>query len=254
MKLNENKNLTIISHIYNEEYLLPWWLKHHKDIADHGIIIDYHSTDRSLEIVKEICPDWIIITSRNEKFQADLVDAEVMDIESTIDGFKLCLNVTEFLVPKEDINILFDNQLHNIVYRIRRAAMIDNDETNIPLPEESLVEKKNFGCVSNSFEELAQISDGLSLANFRFAHNYTSGEYTLGRHSCCLPNIVDIDSLIYYYQFAPWTTEFIARKLQIKQNIPESDKAAGRGLHHFLTYEDMLSVKQKFLEKSSIIN
>ena len=240
------KKLTIISHIYNEEYLLHWWLKHHKDIADHGIIIDYHSTDRSLEIVKEICPDWTIITSRNEKFQADLVDAEVMDIESTIDGFKLCLNTTEFFVPKEDLNELFDDQLPNIAYKIARARIIDNDETNIVSPEESLVEKKNFGFIGDDFN--------WAEFKYRYSHNYKTGEYTLGRHSCWLPNIKNIESLIYQYQFAPWTPEFIARKLQIKNNIPDSDKEVGLGTHHFWTYETMLNVKQYFLERSTIIN
>jgi hypothetical protein len=236
------KKLTIISHIYNEEYLLPWWLKHHKNIADHGIIIDYHSTDRSLEIVKEICPDWTIITSRNEKFQADLVDAEVMDIESTIDGFKLCLNTTEFFVPKEDLNILFNDQLPDTAYRITRATMIDDDETNIVLPEESLVEKKNFGLIEDKWYV------------YRYSHNNTTGSYDLGRHHSYLPNIKNIDSLIYHYQFSPWTPEFIARKLQIKNNISDSDKEVGRGSQHFWTYEYMLHKKQKFLERSSTIN
>ena len=26
---------TIISNVWNEEYLLPWWLNHHKDLFDH---------------------------------------------------------------------------------------------------------------------------------------------------------------------------------------------------------------------------
>ena len=45
--------LTVISGIYNEEYLLPFWLEHHRKIFDHGVIVDWHSTDRSLEIIRE---------------------------------------------------------------------------------------------------------------------------------------------------------------------------------------------------------
>ena len=97
---------TLISHFYNEEFLLPWWLKHHKQIFDHGVMIDYHSTDRSVEIIKEICPTWTIITSRNPDFQADTIDTEVNDIESQIDGWKICLNVTEQLIG--DYSILND--------------------------------------------------------------------------------------------------------------------------------------------------
>ena len=73
---------TIISHFYNEEYLLPFWLKHHSKMFDHGILIDYNSTDRSVDIIREICPTWEIIDSRNELFDAVLIDKEVEDIET----------------------------------------------------------------------------------------------------------------------------------------------------------------------------
>ena len=73
--------LTLISHIYNEEYLLPFWLNYHKNIFDYGIIINYDSTDKSLAIIKEICPEWSIINSRNKYYIPHEVDNEVMDIE-----------------------------------------------------------------------------------------------------------------------------------------------------------------------------
>ncbi len=38
---------TLVSHIFNEEYLIPFWLNHHKTMFDQIIIIDYNSTDKS---------------------------------------------------------------------------------------------------------------------------------------------------------------------------------------------------------------
>jgi len=70
------------------------------------VMIDYHSTDRSVEIIREICPTWDIVTSRNPDFQADKIDTEVMDIEKDIDGWKICLNVTEQMIG--DYSILDD--------------------------------------------------------------------------------------------------------------------------------------------------
>ena len=89
---------TIISHFYNEEYLLPWWLEHHKKYFNHGIMINYASTDNSVSIIRQICPDWTVINSRNQFFDAKLIDDEVSDVESTVNGWKTCLNTTEFLV------------------------------------------------------------------------------------------------------------------------------------------------------------
>lgn len=57
--------LTLISHIFNEEYLLPFWLEHHSKIFDNGIIIDYYSTDRSIEIINKFCPTWTVIKTKN---------------------------------------------------------------------------------------------------------------------------------------------------------------------------------------------
>ena len=101
-------NATVLCHFYNEEYLLPFWLKHHHSIFTHGIMIDYHSTDKSVEIIKELCPTWEIRTTKNEMFDAYLVDKEVMEIEETLIGFKIVLNVTEFIVAKTEFNLTND--------------------------------------------------------------------------------------------------------------------------------------------------
>jgi glycosyltransferase involved in cell wall biosynthesis len=63
--------VTLISHIYNEEYLLPSWLEHHKNMVDEIVIVDYNSTDSSLEICKRY--NCKILQSKNEMFQADLI-------------------------------------------------------------------------------------------------------------------------------------------------------------------------------------
>jgi hypothetical protein len=38
---------TILTNIFNEEYLLPFWLNHHKNMFDKIISIDYHSTKKN---------------------------------------------------------------------------------------------------------------------------------------------------------------------------------------------------------------
>ena len=93
---------TIITHFYNEEYLLPWWLEHHKKYFDFGILIDYDSTDRSVEICKEICPTWQVVKSINKEFDAWQIDAEVMAYEKQFVGWRIVLNVTEFIVGSLD--------------------------------------------------------------------------------------------------------------------------------------------------------
>jgi len=52
--------LTLISHFYNEEFLLPYWLSYHSKIFDHGILVNYRSTDDSVQMIRELTPDWEI--------------------------------------------------------------------------------------------------------------------------------------------------------------------------------------------------
>ena len=65
--MNTDKK-TLITHIFNEEYLLPFWLHHHKDMFDEIVIIDYNSTDNSIEICKNIYPRCQIINTQNKFF------------------------------------------------------------------------------------------------------------------------------------------------------------------------------------------
>ena len=105
---------SIICHFYNEEYLLPWWLEHHKKYFDYGLMINYKSTDRSVEIINEICPEWQVVDSVNPEFSAAEVDDEVMYYEEQIPGWKIALNVTEFLVEI----ILFSQKM-----KLQRTSM-----------------------------------------------------------------------------------------------------------------------------------
>ena len=75
---------TCLIHIYNEEYLLPFWLYHHKDMFDDILIIDYRSNDKSIDFCKKICQNCKIITTRNDMFEAEKVDKEMMDLEIQI--------------------------------------------------------------------------------------------------------------------------------------------------------------------------
>ena len=89
----------VICHVYNEELLLPYWLAHHRRLFDHGVILDYASTDGTRAAFERAGLDWEFRPSRNEWFDAEAVDAEVMDVEAEFpEGvWKMALNVTEQL-------------------------------------------------------------------------------------------------------------------------------------------------------------
>jgi hypothetical protein len=233
---------TIISHFYNEEYLLPWFLHHHKKIFDHGVMIDYHSTDNSVNIIKEICPNWDIITSRNINFQADNVDLELNDIEQQIDGWKICLNTTEHLIG--DYSVLNESPQQLLVPTI---FFVDCDRDRLINKNIPIYEQKTYGFTfhDNFHERKARSLHNISVQYpIRNTNNCTGP----GRHY----TLYNTDKLaIFYYGWCPFDEGQIARKLQIQTQIPQSDKDKGWGFQHIVDKEKLINkLESYFIPKS----
>jgi hypothetical protein len=225
---------TLLCHFYNEEYMLPWFLNHHREIFDHGIMIDYHSTDRSVEIIRELCPMWTIVTSRNPNFQADMIDYEVMDIEKDIEGWKICLNVTEQLIG--DYSILDDQPQQLLVPSL---FFVDCDRDRPVTYDLPLYKQKTDGF---SFKKY------FSERRARSLHNIPVQYPVPGRH---YGNYNTDELAIFYYGWCPFNQETLARKLQIQTQIPLVDRQRNWGFHHITNKETLTyRLENEFIPKS----
>ena len=234
---------TLLCHFYNEEYMLPWFLNHHKQIFDHGIMIDYHSTDRSVEIIKEICPTWDIVTSRNPNFQADNIDHEVMDIERSIEGWRICLNVTELMIG--DYSILDDSPGQHL---LPSMFFVDCDRDKPVTQDLPLYEQKFDG-----FDFWGSYTTRRETSNFRerrarSIHN-TPVQYPIpGRH---FEEYTTDQLVIFYYGWCPFNDEALARKLQIQTQIPLVDRQRNWGFHHITNKETLTyRLENEFIPRS----
>jgi len=211
---------TIISHFYNEEYLLPWWLNHHKKYFDHGILINYNSNDSSVELCKTICPNWEVVNSRNKQFDAQGCDDEVMDIEKNIDGWRIALNTTEFLIGK--FNQLTENESKSLV--VRSYIMVDLCNETFPSHEKDICMQNYHGYLNDIYRKGRLLSR-------------ESNVYKTGRH---YTNYNTNDFIILWYAFSPWNKFTLQRKDQIKDKVPTSDIRKGFGVHHQLTEKQII--------------
>lgn len=223
---------TILCHFYNEEYLLPFWLKHHRKFFDHGIMIDYDSTDGSVELIKELCPTWTVVKSRNRNFDAAAVDEEVMDIEAQITGTRICLNVTEFIIGdfSKSAEKVRGNALEiSAVVMVDKVGEQDGEITDL------ITDRTNGVILQKSGDRMC-----------RCMHE---GEikYSPGRHF--IHGNTD-DFLILWYGFSPWNEKAIKRKLQIQQRMTEHDIRLGRGLQHLTTGDKLQSLFLQYQQKS----
>jgi hypothetical protein len=228
-----NQKTTLLTHIYNEEYLLPLWLEHHKDMFDDIVVVDYRSTDRSLEICRKICPKCQIITTKNGSFGAEIVDKEMMEIENGIQGIKMILNTTEFLFVDKPIKEIFEKYDSPVSLYVNAVSPYSK-EINTIYNNDNLIEKLlDPSVVYHNDRGVRQI------------HNYANGAYTVGRHGTENTSIESHEMSIVWLGYFPMNDTLLKRKTQIQNNIPQEDKDTKKGEQHLYSEEKILSINEE---------
>ena len=224
--------MVIISSFYNEEYLLPWWLKHHKKIFDHGVLFNYFSTDRSVEIIKSICPTWEIRDTQNKDWDFPSNDMEFMKAEKEFEDYKMVLTTTEFLVGH--LPIMLNTPT---AYSIPFVRLVDDEPDKLPSYDKPLIEQKYTSYIEEGDKNKR-----------RFLHNYPDGQYGIGRHTSKLP-AKDIPMWVYKYVYSPWNETFITRKLAMKKYVNPENTKRKWGLHHTWDRKKLEEEYNKSLKK-----
>lgn len=266
----------IITHILNEEYLLRWWIPHHLNKFDHGIIIDYGSTDNSLDIIRTLAPHWEIVKTVNENFNAYNADVEVYQIEKRIQqtypgAWMIALNVTEFLIgdtsiltdmvgnrtqkllacdtmvdPSELENVEPDFNKSLVLQRTNGIPMIWN-KTNCVFPYENEI---NWAVAPGGSHTDIFYANRLMRSIHNYSHNYLENSMFPrgGRHYWGTP----FEFLrVLWYGWSPYTDELIKRKCAIQHAIPESDKNVGVGSQHWNLNKEVCDYRLKFFRSFS---
>lgn len=224
---------TVISHFYNEEYLLPWWLKHHVKLFDYGVMINHGSTDSSVEIIRKYAPHWRIVNSKLLEFDAFLTDFEVMEYELQLPPcWKIALTITEFLLPALPLELIEREVEKNNLTGISTIGYwgIDNEPDVNPSYDFPFPVQKHWG-----FNEIEKLNaTGLSHPVMqRFYHKTPVGMYTPGRHRSYNPDsrFKANELLIYKLAYTPWNSEFQKRKTQAAIKVPASGLKFGFSNH-----------------------
>jgi len=212
-------NITLFAHVLNEEELLPHWLNHHKRLFTHGVILDVGCSDRSMDIVREICPTWEIIPLKLEDTKFSRLDIELIEYhESRFTGWKCTLNVTEFLII-DDLFKYLSNHSNKIGFNCTGIISVDRE-----ILDNFNLYNRDFGFIESGNawdgEMNINIIDGkiygtwnkISTLNFRnrLIHQNLKGEYNQGRHYNRLTSEIHPD--IYVIWMARGTPKYYNRK------------------------------------------
>jgi hypothetical protein len=200
--------ITLISHFYNEEFLLPYWLRHHRNLFDHGIMINYQSTDASCDIIKELVPEWELINTRNTEgwVYPDNIDREVMEIEEKLplNTWKMALNTTEFIFHNNLRNYLtdFDNK-HPGINGVRTNGLCPiskpEDKDKPADPSRHLILQETYDWVEGD--------GGTHIGRRRLLHRHSHGNYVTGRHETYHNDCVFDPKLYLIWFYRNWRAE-----------------------------------------------
>ena len=207
---------------------------------DQAVLINHGSTDKSVEIIKSMAPNWKIIDSSLESFDAVLTDFEVQKIEDGIDGWKICLNTTEFIFGSLQ-NVLKKYELLGIRALMPRSfIMVDKEPGSTLNSNLALLDQKPFGVpdgvVYHFFMREKKIRDLVRRikrpkwrhnGRSRLLHSHRIGGYSVGRHQWVHSSIPINELSICWFGFSPWNSGFINRKLAIKDKLPTENLHLG---------------------------
>lgn len=240
--------LSVVVGTYNEEFILPYWLEHHVPLFDHGIVLDYKSTDRTLDIIKAYAPNWEIITAKNYKyFDAELNDKELMECEERLPSWKVILNTTEFI---------FSYNFREIIKNIQKKGLEEVRFFGYQI-NDTLYEKENKTFNKNKNIILQRFNGKPDPYRHRIVHRKKNGAYYVGRHydvprlrkspyvkkySPYIPIIEDLYLL--WYRFCPFY-EQISRKMQASPRIPNEDIKKGYSWNHINLSPDIIEERWK---------
>ena len=236
----------LITHVRNEELYLRGWLRHHRPLFDHGVIILTPSEDATARIIADEVPDWTVVGPWSPKLTTGVLERQIESIELEYPSWwKMCLTVTEYLLTR-DLGPILD-RAPGPALLVSGYGLVDSEaERSLPYDPATPVFLQRRHGFSMREVEVADRNWGR-----RLVHCHAQGQYGPGRHWTHHRDAVDFDGLRLARAFyAPFNEWGVARKLGMSAGISDLDKAKGHCYEHFLTRDQMEAEYEKLLAKS----
>merc|ERR1711935_452023 len=237
--------IMLVTHFNNEEFLLPYWIKHHANMVDTAILIDYASSDDSVNIIKQLAPaSWKVVQSTTgDVFGAIDCDEQVLRWENEHpNDWVIALTITEFLVHPNLKRMLREVQpkdASGVVLRFPALVIAGDDKE--PLERNiSLLRQRSAYMIPEGHQAYGLWGHYSRILHLNTAKTY---KYSPGRHGLCLvtskhkhctPSVAipaASEGFIMKFMWTPWP-EVVLRKLNVGKHVPKSDVVLSFGFQH----------------------
>ena len=191
--------LSCTINVKNEAAIIDHWMLHHANMFDALYVLDYASTDDTVDRILNHRPDAHII---EPQFVWGPAFEDIERIESTLKGWKIALNVTEFVV-NPDLR-WFCKELDRTDWTGIRSSgfvLIDDPQTGLDTTR-SIIEQCTRGYAEHDWLfESEPRSDAYSQTlrwnmlrgldgRSRLLHKNQHGHYGIGRHRTYIKNSI----------------------------------------------------------------
>ncbi|CAJ1379854.1 unnamed protein product [Effrenium voratum] len=230
---NESRSKTVlVTHARNEDMLMPFFIIQHAPMFDEAFLIDFESTDRTVQLVADYAPAcWRVVnSSQGQVFDAEVLDQQVSQIESWYpNDWVMALTVTEFLIFPNMRARLFRRQLEDPSPTIlKHQALFMQGYDGVPLRHfRSLLKQRHVWVKSTWFYNRVMHRQTTN-------HIYGPGrhEYNFhGRGKDTATRLVNTEGFIAKWHWTPWP-ESAERIVHVGATIPKSDVDRKRGFQH----------------------
>lgn len=251
---------------------MPFWIDHHKGKFDEAMLVNFNSTDRSVDIIRKRAPQGWKVYHWGSNFDFVKFRTDFMPNEKLFpDSWKIFLTTTEFVVH-DDLSTLLMHEKMPSAFRFRSYVMVGDDSK--PLVDHvPLLQQRSLYTVAPLTHEVFRVnrkdfnaSSGVNYFYSRIMHSFDRLEYGEGLHQSVEFPVQKFsnEGFIAKFSFTPWP-EAIDRKVQIGCRIPQEFFEKGWATHHrdnanvtqlndqreyLLQYTDDFSRQETFLARS----
>lgn len=216
----------LITCCYNEERLLPYFLKHYGQFCDLITFYDDNSTDKSLDIIRSF-PNTEIIP-QNTGLTDNFDDNNVLNIKN--EKYKIDRNYDWVIIVDID-EFLYNSDLRGILERYKKEGI------TIPYTTGFDMYAKKFPTEDKQIYEIVQ--QGRLASNHSkkviFSPRDVDINYTMGCHTCNPSgNIVySLDNELKILHYVYLSHEYMIKKRKnIFDRLCENNKLMGFGTHN----------------------
>ena len=121
-----------MTNVYNEEVLLPHWIRHHARICARVIFLNWRSTDRSLEIIRNTAPSgWKVAHTPYGYYEGETMGFFAMQYMSHFKGsFVAIITATEFLISPHFFEMsALEKSCDACAFRVPRVVILGGNDS-----------------------------------------------------------------------------------------------------------------------------